>query len=247
MKQTSLIDRLYKIAENSIPTYIDRTDDGEFVIQQYYPELSTTEDGDKVVNGKVLNVNYDKEGNPIFNRKVKKELAYFMNEECSLCFRNAKGKMKAYFYGDGDNEYHFNIDVNEKMTDKEISIELIKGFSDKFGWVELFEDGIEKTKGTDVKFWAVFTCKNKKKLIEVGRDFFDQHIRAEEESENFDFDSDDDDLETPEYDKLIGLSCDIAKKHFKGLDINKIYAECCRLDKKDIKECAFINISIINL
>lgn len=152
--------RLHKIAETSIPTNIDRTDDGEFIIRSYYPELSRTEYGVPLVNGKDIKIKHTEDGHPIFNREAKKELAYFMNEDCNLCFRTVKGKIKAYFYGDADNEYHFNINVSEKMSDEEIRIELIKGFSSKFGWIELFQDdtepgivfrGSSNLKGTNLK------------------------------------------------------------------------------------------------
>lgn len=239
-EQTPFEQRLYRIAEKSIPTNIDRTDDGEFIIRSYYPELSRTESGVPLVNGKLLKVEHTEDGQPIFNREAKKELAYFMNEDCILYFRTVKGKIKAYFYGDADNEYHFNINVKEKMSDDEIRTELIKGFSAKFGWIELFQDDITQLKGVDTKFWVVFHYGNKRKLIEVDRQLFDQYIKMDEEQEKDDNVERDED----EYDKLSQMLCEIASKHFKGLKPDEGYAELLNLTESDVKDCAFLCVNI---
>lgn len=116
VEPTPFESRLHKIAEDAIPTSIDRTDDGEFVMRSYYPELSRTEYGAPVVNGKILPpAKLDEDGNVIIGRNAKKELAYFFNEDLMLCFRTIDDKIQAYFYSDDDNEYHFDVNVNENM------------------------------------------------------------------------------------------------------------------------------------
>lgn len=240
---TPFEERIYKLAESSIPTRMDRTNEGEFLIQSYYPSLQRTGNGLEV-DHKPIKVDYDKAGNPVFKDKdARKALGYFLNEDCEFSLRTHNNKVQTYFYGDADNEYHFKTNLKESMSDEEIRMELIKGFSDKFGWIELFEEDSHKLKDIDVKFWVAFYYNDKRKLIEVSRDFFEQNNKSEEECEsNNELTFEDED--SAEYDKLCEMSVEVASKHFKGLNKNEVWAEFLQPSDRDIKDCAILSVSI---
>ncbi len=243
-KNNSLKNRLWKLVEGAIPFNIDRTDDGEFIIESYYPDLELSKEKGVLVNGENLKVDYDENGNANFkDKETKKQLGYFLNEDCIISFRIRKGKIQAYYYGDGDNEYHFDINVEDSMSDEELRTELIKGFSKKFGWIELFEEDKSEIKGVDSKFWVAFYFKNKRKVLEVDRAFFEQNIKSDEESEKGFEDEDD----SEEYDKLCDMSVNLASKHFGISPTDTIWAEFIISSKRDIEECTFLSVRLIEL
>lgn len=239
-----LKERLYLVSQDTIPEFIDRTEDGEFIIRQDFPNLQRDETGILTsVNGKELSLSDLNEKGGLVSKEIKQELGYFFNIECQITFRISKGKIKAYYYSEDDFEYHFDIDVNNNMSDKEIKHELIRGFSNKFGWVELFDYDSEKIKEVDTKFWAVFYYKGERKLIEVGRKVFEQHVKSNEENSNAGEDNCDED--TPEYYNLVEMCIDIASKNFEGLDKKGVFAEFYQLNKYSIIECAFMSVRIM--
>lgn len=196
-------ERLFKIAEGAIPNSIDRTENGEFVI-------------DDTVYG---------------------EEGYFFNEDCYIDFYTRNGEVKAFYYADGRGEYHFDINVNEDMSDDEIKLELIKGFSKKFGWVENFEVDGEKLEGVDSKFWASLYYEGERKLIEVDRELFQANIDVYNEMGDW----------TEEgYNNLVEIAVKAAKKHFPKINTEEAFAEFYNLTEEESMECAFISIGIVD-
>jgi len=129
---TPFEDRMYEIAKGTLPHTIDRTPNGEFVID---------------------NTSYG-------------ETAYFENEDCVLMFSQEDGDMKAYYYSDADVEYYFDINVNEKMTDDEIKKNIIKGFSNKFGWLENYDINSDYV---DDEYLAIITIDDgEEHIIDLG-------------------------------------------------------------------------------
>lgn len=237
---TPLEERLYRIAAEAIPMSIDRTEDGEFVITSSYPEMySESEDGELEYNPEFIRtLDVDEDG--YFNlsdRKTKAALGYFLNEDCQLQFYAREEEVKAFYYGDGDNEYHFEIAVTDEMSDDEIKKALIIGFSSKFGWVELFDEEAPKIKGVDMKFWvaATFVLTGERKLIEVGREVFDMSMDIIDSNGNADIDKDK---------KSKEMYCKIFEKHF-DMKADEVDLQFNELSERDIQECAFESIDII--
>jgi len=233
--------RLQKLSENLIPDSIDRTDDGEFIISASYPELYKLE-GDKLVpnmelHGKIK-MNHTKNGTPYFSDKnTKKLLGYFLNEDCDLRFYARNGVVKSFYAGDGDGEYHFDINVNEKMSDDEIRKELVKGFSNKFGWIEFFEDDDFKIKGADIKFWVSVDYDGDRKLIEVPREVFDLSVDVFDN--NGEWDGDRYDKSSEAFEKVLENHLDLKKED--------MYLEYYNLTEQDKQDCVFNSINVINV
>ena len=202
IENTPLEDRLYRLAENTIPDTIDRTEDGEFVIDDTI---------------------YGEEG-------------YFLNEDCSITFYAREGEVKAFYYSDADKEYHFDINVHGKMTDKDIKLELVKGFSNKFGWVERYVLGEDPIEGVDTKFWISFYHDAKRKLVEVGREVFQADLDV--------YDDNDEWIEE-EYDKLVTMILKVALENFQEVKENDAMIEFYGLTEDDIMDCAFMSVGLV--
>ncbi|MEK6829738.1 MAG: hypothetical protein AABY15_06480 [Nanoarchaeota archaeon] len=237
---TPLEERLHRIAKEAIPTSIDRTDDGEFVIRESYPDLyARTEDGGISYNPEFISsVSITKDGHfNLSDKKTREALGYFLNEDCSLDFYVREGEIKAFYKGDGDGEYHFDINVNDEMSDDEIKKALIVGFSNKFGWVELFEDDHSKLKGVDTKFWAAVTYKGERKLIEVGREAFNLCVDVFDENGEWD---------AERYDESSEAFAKVIEKHF-DIKSEDMILEFYNLSEQDMQDCAFESIEVIDI
>jgi hypothetical protein len=188
----------------------------------------------------------------------KKELGYFFNEQCDLRFKikksggkeSKKESIVAYYEGEDDGDkYYFDIDVKMEYTDERIKEELVKGFSNKFGWVELFDYCQEekpKLEGVDVKFWAIFCYKNKRRVVEVNRLMFNQYIISEEESFKLGL-TDNSMFEMPEYAKFADMCLEKAEAVFGdvGFDKDKCVAEFYNISKRDKEQCAFMKVNFL--
>lgn len=177
---------------------------------------------------------------------------YVLNEECYLTIDVRGSEVNAYYYSDADVEYKFHVDVNESMGDDEIRNKLVKGFSEKFGWVDLFTEE-ETPKGVDVRFWAsVYDNSNGddiRTLIELNRELFDLNqevtslvgAQSEEGEEEFD------EKYTDLCEKVLTFIIDKKLPEFSHLNQDDFFVEFLRLDEEDKSDCAFIAIGIVDL
>ncbi len=244
--------RVSTIGYRVLPNNLDRTEDGEFVISESgnRPNIGITPEGNALVDGKEIEIKRDKNGYPLFNtQETKKAFAYFLNEDCILTFSIQKGKIKPYYYSDADVKYYFKVDVNPAMSDEEIKYALIKGFSDKFGWIDIFNENEEVPADVDKKFFVEFVLDEETKIVETDRDFFNLHVKTLE----FDWgahwqqmeEEDDFDLEDA-YDVFANAALELAKKHFDPEIIDGCYPECLQLTQKDRENGIFACINLAN-
>jgi len=245
-------ERVEKIGYKVLPNNLDRTEDGEFTISESgnRPNIEGAPNDNVIVNGKEIEIQRDENGYPLFNtQETKKAFAYFLNEDCDLVFSIQKGKIKPYYYSDADVKYYFKVDVNPSMSDDEIKFALIKGFSYKFGWIDLFQENEEVPDGIDKKFYIKLILGNKSKIVEADRKLFNLHVESVEfdwEEHHRKMDEADDYEMEDAYDRFADEVMKLAKKHFNPKIVEECYPEESILSQKDKEKGIFACVHLVN-
>lgn len=231
--------RLYELSKEVIPQTIDKNPLGEFVPPAEYPNFFDINEFGEVYDTNSGLVKFNSIEEIKLSKVGIKQFGYFLNEDCYIEFYARNGEVKA-FYAEDNNEYHFDVNINEEMSDHEIKVELINGFSKKFGWVELFMS--EKSEinslleyGIDYKFWISVIHGDDRRLIEVSREIFDI------KNEIF---NDDGDWVENKYNLYCDKLINIISEH---IDLNNkpVLIETIIPTEKDIQDCTFDSIKII--
>lgn len=212
--------RIKKIASECLPSSIDRTEQGEFMI---------------------CDVEYGEE-------------AYFLNEDCHLTINVRGDEINAHYYSDADVEYKFDVDINQEMSDDEIRDKLVKGFSEKFGWVDLFTEE-ETPKGVDVRFWASVYSEDSngndtRTLLELNREFFDLNQEVTNLVGTYSDDDEEDEFDikyTDLCEKVLTFILDKKLPQFSHVNQDDFIVEFLRIDEKDKSDSVFLSISLTKL
>lgn len=232
--------KLNALAEGTIPKIMYRTEEGEFVTTSEYKKLirilhEANNSADFFLKQGLNPFEKQFEKNlgrieEVFGESIKCQLSFFSSEEVN--------SINAYYYSKEGIEYHFDINVTKDMSDQQIKTELVKGFSEKFGWVELFEDDcpITPQEVIDAKFWVSITLEGEKKevkLIEVDRRLFEINKQVWDTFGDF---------SQERFDDVIVEVCKLAKKHF-NIE-GDVYAEELHLDDVAQQEGAFAHFIV---